>query len=88
MSALNNLRKKGTPLTLGENKLLAEMVISYPCLYDKTCEEHKERKNKALKRKRRNNSIVADKVFKPYIHSLIVKCISATLHIICAIKND
>ena len=88
MSALNNLRKKGTPLTLGENKLLAEMVRSNPCLYDKTCKEHKGRKNKALKRKKRSNSIVADKLFKPSMHSPNVKCISPTLHIICAIKND
>ena len=39
MSALNNLKKKGTPLTLGENKLLVEMVRSYSCLYGKTWEE-------------------------------------------------
>ena len=30
MSALINLRKKGTILTLGEGELLAEMVRSYP----------------------------------------------------------
>ena len=36
MSALNNLRKKGTILTLGENELLAEMVRNYPCFYDKS----------------------------------------------------
>ena len=80
MSALNNLRKKGTPLTLGENELVAEIVRSYPCLYDKTCKEHKERENKALKRKKRNN--------KPFMPSPNVKCISPALHIICAIKND
>ena len=37
MSALNNLRKKGISLTLGEVELLAERVRNYPCLYDKTC---------------------------------------------------
>ena len=52
MSALNNLREKGTSLTMGENELLAERVRSYPRLYDKTCKEHKEGKNKGLKRKR------------------------------------
>ena len=36
MSALNNLRKKGTFLTLGEDEFLAEMVRRYPCFYDKT----------------------------------------------------
>ena len=49
---LNNLRKKGTPLTLGENKPLAERVRTYPCFYDETCKEHKEYKNKGLKRKK------------------------------------
>ena len=42
MSALNNLRKKGTSLTLGKNGHLAERVESYPYLNDKTFEEHKE----------------------------------------------
>ena len=32
MSALNNLRKKGTSLTLGKNEHLAERVESYPIL--------------------------------------------------------
>ena len=41
MSALTNLRKKGTSLTLGEDELLAERVRSYPCLNDKICKEHK-----------------------------------------------
>ena len=41
MSALNDLRKKGTSLPLGEDELLAESVRSYPCLYDKICKEHK-----------------------------------------------
>ena len=36
MSALNNLRKKETFLTLGEDELLAEMVRNYPFFYDKT----------------------------------------------------
>ena len=35
MSALNNLRIKGTILTLGEDELLVEMVRSYPCFYNK-----------------------------------------------------
>ena len=81
MSALNNLRKKGTPLTLGENQLLAEMVRSYPCLYDKTNREHKKRKSKALKRKKRNASIVADKPFKPSMPSRNMKCISPALYV-------
>ena len=42
MSALNNLRKKGISLTLGEDELLAETVGSYSYLYDKTLKEHKE----------------------------------------------
>ena len=42
MSALNNLRKKGTSLTLREDKLLDERVTSYPYLYDKNCKEHRE----------------------------------------------
>ena len=36
MSTLNNLRKMGTTLTLGEGELLAEMVRSNPCFYNKT----------------------------------------------------
>ena len=40
MSALNNLSKKGTSLTLGEDELLAETVGN---LYDKTFKEHKEK---------------------------------------------
>ena len=36
MSVLNNLRKKGTSLTLGEGEIYAEIVRSYPCFYDKT----------------------------------------------------
>ena len=43
MSTLNNLRKKRTSLTLGEDELLAERVGSYPYLYDKTFKEHKEK---------------------------------------------
>ena len=39
MSALNNLRKKETSLTLGDDLLLAERVGSY----DKTFKEHKEK---------------------------------------------
>ena len=42
MSASNNLMKKGTSLTLGEDKLLLESVGSYPYLYDKTFREHKK----------------------------------------------
>ena len=51
MRALNNLRKKRTSLTLGEDELLAEKVRSYPCIYDKTCKERKEkdRVSKTLK---------------------------------------
>ena len=36
MSALNNLGKKGTILTLGEGEFLAEIVTGYPCFYNKT----------------------------------------------------
>ena len=43
MNTLNNLRKKRTSLTLGEDELLAERLRCYPCLYDKTCKEHKEK---------------------------------------------
>ena len=43
MRALNNLRKKGTSLTLGEDERLAEKVRSYLCIYGKTCKEHKEK---------------------------------------------
>ena len=39
MSALNNLRKKETSLTLGDDLLLAERVGSY----NKTFKEHKEK---------------------------------------------
>ena len=31
MSVLNNLKKKGTILTLGEGEIYAEMLRSYPC---------------------------------------------------------
>ena len=43
MSALNNLRKKGTSLTLGEDELLAKRVRSYPCLYDKTAKNTRKK---------------------------------------------
>ena len=43
MSAWNNLRKKGTSLTLAEDQLLAEKVGSYSYLYDKTLKDHKEK---------------------------------------------
>ena len=43
MSALNNFRKKGTSLTLGQDELLPERVESYPYLYDKAFKEHKEK---------------------------------------------
>ena len=43
MNALNNLRKKDTSLTLGEDEILAEKVGSYPYLYDKTFKEYKEK---------------------------------------------
>ena len=37
MSGLDNLSKKGTSITLGEDELLPERMRSYPCLYDKIC---------------------------------------------------
>ena len=43
MSALNNLSKKETSPTLEEDERLAKRVKSYPCLYDKTRKEHKEK---------------------------------------------
>ena len=43
MSALNNLKKKGTSLPLAEDELLAKKVRSYLCLYDKTCKEQKKK---------------------------------------------
>ena len=43
MSSLNNFKEKGTFLTLGVDELLAERVESYPYLYDKAFEEHKEK---------------------------------------------
>ena len=56
MSAVYNLRKKGTVLILGENELLAEMVRSYPCFYKKKkkkiWKEYKERKKNSLKSKK------------------------------------
>ena len=42
-SALNNLRKKETSLTLEKDERIAERVRSYPFLYDKTRKEHKEK---------------------------------------------
>ena len=62
MSALNNLRKKWTPPTLGEDELLAQWVRSYPCLYDKTFKENKEWK-KEIETQKGKNSIVADNTF-------------------------
>ena len=43
MSALNNLRKKGTSPVMEEDENLPERVRSFPCLYDKTCKEHNEK---------------------------------------------
>ena len=43
MNVLNNLRRKGTPLTLGEDEFPAERVRSYPYLYDKTFKELREK---------------------------------------------
>ena len=87
MSALNNLRKKGTILTLGEDELLAEMVRSYPYFYDKTWKEHKEQKNKSLKPKKETIVLRPIILFKHSIPSPRVKCISPALHIICVIQN-
>ena len=85
MSALNNLREKGTSLTMGENELLAERVRRYPRLYDKTCKEHKKRKNKGLKRK--GETMVSWPIKKAPMPSPNVRCISPALHIICVIKT-
>ena len=49
INALNNLRKKGTSLTLKEDELLAEQVSSYPCLYDKTCKVRKGKYRNVMK---------------------------------------
>ena len=61
MSALNNLRKKETFLTLGEDELLAEMVRNYPFFYDKTWTQGT--KKQVIETQKRNNSIVADNTF-------------------------
>ena len=37
------MREKGISLTLGENETFSERVRSYPCHYDKTSTEHKEK---------------------------------------------
>ena len=63
MSALDNLRKKGTILTLGEDELPPEIVRSYLCFYDKTGKEHKETKNQVMETQKRNNVIVTDNTF-------------------------
>ena len=63
MSALNNLRKKGTVLTLEEDEHLAEMVRTYLWFYNKTWKENKERKNEVIETQKRNNSIVANNIF-------------------------
>ena len=49
INALNNLRKKGTSLTLKEDELLAEEASSYPCLYDKTCKVCKGKYRNVMK---------------------------------------
>ena len=85
MGPLNNLRKKETILTLGEDEVVVEMVRSSPCFYDKTWKEHKERKNKSLKCKKETIKEVI--LFKHYMLSPSVKCISQALHIICVIKK-
>ena len=58
MSALNNLRKKETFLTLGEDELLAEMVRNYPFFYDKTWTQGtKKQVIETQKRNKRNNNV-------------------------------
>ena len=69
MSALDNLSKKGTSITLGEDELLPERMRSYPCLYDKICKQRKERKNKALKRKKETKRPWSIILFKHYMPS-------------------
>ena len=88
ISALNNLRKKETSLTLRENMLHAERVRSYPCFYNKTCKEHKERRNKAFNRKKETVSRLIIILFKHSMPSPNVKRISLALHILCVIKNS
>ena len=63
MIASNNLRKKGTFLTLREDELLDEMVRSYPCFYDKTWKRTQGTKKPVIETQKRNNSIVADNTF-------------------------
>ena len=43
MSDINNLRKKGTLLTLEEDEFPAERVGSYPHFYDETFKELNEK---------------------------------------------
>ena len=88
MNALNNLMKQETFLTLGEEELLAEMVRNYPCFFDKTWKEHKERRNQSLKRKKETIVSWSIILFKHSISSPSVKCILPALHIICVIKKD
>ena len=63
MSVLNNLRKKGTVLTLGEGELLSEMAKSYPCFYDKNLKRTQRTKKQVIETKERNNSSVANNTF-------------------------
>ena len=85
MSASNNLTKKGTILTLGEDELLAEMVSSCPCLYGKTWKEYKEQQNKSLKRKKETIVLWPIILFKHSMPSPGMKYISSAVHITCAI---
>ena len=64
MSALNNLRKKGTILTLRENELLVEMVRSYPCFYDNLKKQGTQgMKKHVIETQKRNNSVVVNNTF-------------------------
>ena len=36
-------KRRSLSLSLNEDKLLAECVSQYPCLYNKACKEYKER---------------------------------------------
>ena len=59
MSTLDNLSKKGTSITLGEDELLPERMRSYPCLYDKICKQRKE----STETQKRNKKAVVNNTF-------------------------
>ena len=80
MSALNNLKKKGTILTLGDSKWW-EAILAFATKPEKAKASHWNAKKEAIVLW----SIILFKHSMPYPS---VKCISPALNIICVIKND